>query len=489
MYFRQEPAPSGYDEYFDPPLDADHECPICLVGLREPIQTSCGHRFCRDCILWNFRSSNHTCPVDNKRLEKNLLYPDNFAKREILCHDVFCRMKKEHGCTWKGPLKTIDDHMKVCAFVDICCPKNCGKQVLRKNAKQHLETECPNRTTPCEHCGKEVPWNGLENHFRTCPIFPVSCGQCGRQNILRKWMERHLDNECPEMEMKCAFSVVGCTFEGKRAAVEKHVEGQLGRHAMDLAKKFSAFMATQNLGAESRYNLPESASCVARASNVACSCDPRAPRDQQSKQTNEPKRTTSVVPGEVENREYALTAPNSRHQRPLLDLDVVVWQLETKLLEFEGRVCNGTYIWRIENYRQRRQDAITGAMSTIHSPPFCTSLYGYKMCLRINLNGVDGGVGKYIALFVHMMQGDYDNLLEWPFCGKQITLSILNQSMAHDHISQTFIAEEGLLAFKRPTTRRNYKGYGYVDFVLIDQIREPWHVKNNTMLVKVQIFD
>ena len=171
MYFGQASAPSGYDEYFDPPLEEDHECPICLSGLREPMQTSCGHRFCRECILWSFRYVSHSCPVDNERLDENSLYPDNFAKREILCHDVFCRMKKEHGCTWKGPLKTLDDHMKVCVFVDICCPKNCGKQLQRKNAKQHLENECPNRTTRCEHCGKEVHWNGLEKHFRTCQNF------------------------------------------------------------------------------------------------------------------------------------------------------------------------------------------------------------------------------------------------------------------------------------------------------------------------------
>ena len=398
-------------------------------------------------------------------------------------------MKKDHGCTWKGPLRTIDDQMKVCAFVDICCPKNCGKQLQRKNAKQHLQTECRNRTTPCEHCGKEVPWNGLENHFRTCQNFPVSCGQCGRQNIVRKLMEDHLDKECPEMVMKCAFSVVGCTFEGKRATVDRHVDDQLGSHAMDLAKTFGAFMAIHNLGTEPRYNLPESASCVAGASNVACSCDPKASRHQQSKQTNELKRTISVVPGEVENREYALTTPNSRRQRPLLDLDVLVWQLETKILEFEGRVCNGTYIWRIQNYRQCRQEAISNPMSAMHSHPFYTSLYGYKMCLRINLNGVEGGVGKYIALFLHMMQGDYDNILEWPFCGKQITLSILNQSVAHGHISQTFHVEEDLRPFKRPTERRNYKGYGYADFARIDEVREPWHVKNDTMLVKVQIFD
>lgn len=45
----------GYDEYFDPPLENKYECPICLLGLREPVQTECGHRFCRGCILRSLR--------------------------------------------------------------------------------------------------------------------------------------------------------------------------------------------------------------------------------------------------------------------------------------------------------------------------------------------------------------------------------------------------------------------------------------------------
>lgn len=40
----------GYDYEFDPPLDVKYECPICLSTLKEPCQTNCGHRFCRDCI-------------------------------------------------------------------------------------------------------------------------------------------------------------------------------------------------------------------------------------------------------------------------------------------------------------------------------------------------------------------------------------------------------------------------------------------------------
>ena len=55
LRFHENLRSEGYDEYFDPPLENKYECSICLLGLREPVQTPCGHRFCRGCIIRSIR--------------------------------------------------------------------------------------------------------------------------------------------------------------------------------------------------------------------------------------------------------------------------------------------------------------------------------------------------------------------------------------------------------------------------------------------------
>jgi TNF receptor-associated factor 4 len=52
-----------------------------------------------------------------------------------------------------------------------------------------------------------------------------------------------------------------------------------------------------------------------------------------------------------------------------------------------------------------------------YSPGFYTRPGGYKMCLAVFANGWAEGRSKCISVYVHLMQGEFDDKIEWPFRG------------------------------------------------------------------------
>ena len=50
-------------------------CPICLELVSDPVQTSCGHLFCGECI-----EDIKQCPVDRETFTTT---PDHFNKRRV----------------------------------------------------------------------------------------------------------------------------------------------------------------------------------------------------------------------------------------------------------------------------------------------------------------------------------------------------------------------------------------------------------------------
>ena len=56
-----------------------------------------------------------------------------------------------------------------------------------------------------------------------------------------------------------------------------------------------------------------------------------------------------------------------------------VAELELQLQVSLATTHNGLFLWRIPNVTQRRSDAKAKRISSIYSPPFYTSRFGYKL--------------------------------------------------------------------------------------------------------------
>ena len=71
-----------------------------------------------------------------------------------------------------------------------------------------------------------------------------------------------------------------------------------------------------------------------------------------------------------------------------------------------------------------------------HGPPFYTHPQGYKMCLRVYANGDGSGKGTHVSIYAHLMKGEHDDQLQWPFEG-EIVLELLNWRENRGHHKQT----------------------------------------------------
>ena len=71
-----------------------------------------------------------------------------------------------------------------------------------------------------------------------------------------------------------------------------------------------------------------------------------------------------------------------------------------------------------------------------YSPSFYTHPHKYKMCLRIDANGSGDGKRFYVSVLVHVMRGEFDDHLRWPFQG-DVTIELLNQLEDNDHYATT----------------------------------------------------
>lgn len=157
--------------------------------------------------------------------------------------------------------------------------------------------------------------------------------------------------------------------------------------------------------------------------------------------------------------------------------------------DFNGKFCNGVLVWKIPNFVYISHE-MEKKKRIFHSPPFYTSQFGYKFCLRTNVT--ISSDESFLTLYLHLMESENDDFLDFPFQGR-ISLSLLDcrDSSNKQHFTENMEAVGSLDAFKRPMVFRSVKGYGYKEFVSLNQIFSPPNgcefLKNNAIYIKVVV--
>ena len=194
----------------------------------------------------------------------------------------------------------------------------------------------------------------------------------------------------------------------------------------------------------------------------------------------------------TKNEVARLQSEVSTKMQPLIDAvlraETTIQQLQEGFGEMalmvqtlQATSYSGTFIWKIPEVQRRRSEARSGRTVSLYSAPFYTSRHGYKMCLRLYMDGDGSGKGTHLSFFLTLMRGEYDALLPWPF-KQTVTLTLLDQDKQKD-IFQSFRPDPSSSSFQRPINEMNVAS-GCPKFAPLSILENPSYVKDDTIFLK-----
>ena len=287
----------------------------------------------------------------------------------------------ERNCEWEGTVGTLEEHVAVCEFALVPCPKECKddsgkiKYFIKEQVEEHLQKDCPNRDYTCEHCGEKGTYTEIIRvHDKECDMKLVSClNECGAI-LPRRNTDEHVKSKCEYTVISCNFQNIGCKREMKR--------GEMAAHEDD--DKFHLHMALDAVVKLQATNTK------LQEANIEFSCSIAALKEVNDKL-----------------EESSQTLKNGGHAT------IALPDYQKKKME------NAAYI----------------------SPLFYTHPNGYRMALKVYTNGLKAGRGTHVSVYARIMEGKYDSGLKWPFIGT-VTFTLLNQLEDKNHYTLTLVIDE-----------------------------------------------
>ncbi|XP_042334860.1 TNF receptor-associated factor 2 isoform X1 [Sceloporus undulatus] len=464
-------------------LEGKYLCSECGNILRRPFQAQCGHRYCSCCLKKIISSGPQKCGACIQEgiyedgvsiLETSSAFPDNAARREVESLPAIC---VHEGCAWKGTIKDYEScHEGSCPFALVTCPA-CRGLVRLSDKERHAERECPERSLNCKYCKVLFYFPEIKAHDEVCPKFPLTCEGCGKKKIPREKFPDHVKS-CSKCKAPCRFQPVGCNEVVENEKLPEHESRCLGEHLyMLLNFVLSLRSESQKLSSPSGLLSVEEGSSPLRGGDPLLS-ELESPSvlellgrcEALERKTVTFENIVCVLNREVERVALTAEAYHRQHQldqekiealsskvrqleRSIALKDLALSEMEHAIQEMDAASHDGIFIWKITDFARKRQDAIAGRSPAIFSPAFYTSKYGYKMCLRIYLNGDGTGRGTHLSLFFVVMKGPSDALLRWPF-NQKVTLMLLDQNN-REHVIDAFRPDVTSSSFQRPVSDMN----------------------------------
>ncbi|NWV88017.1 TRAF2 factor, partial [Machaerirhynchus nigripectus] len=466
-------------------------CSNCNNILKKALQTLCGHRYCSACLTWILRNNKNAICQKCKEEDPNTLSEESLLAEERAFGDAAINKEiselRVHcvtlGCSWSGIMKDFEEHQSLCEYALIPCHTGCGHVVMRRKLADHLENGCVNNVTVCQQCQCSLASSEYQKqHRRRRWVRDENSFQLVFDYFLCIFFQQSHSTSSTNKD-GCRFSEVGCAFRGSKEKMKEHEKSSVGAHMLLLLQHMRQLKGT-----------------LCSAAKAAQGFAPQSELNVNKNKLHVFENIVAVLNKEVESSNLEILAFRRQSEldqniirglelkiaelhRCLTQKDAGLSSLHKSLLFSEQASYDGIFLWKITDVGRKLQDSVTGRTVGLYSPAFYTAKYGYKVCLRVYLNGDGTGKGTHMSLFFVVMKGDYDALLPWPFRHK-VTFMLLDQNN-REHVIDAFRPDLTSASFQRPVNDMNVAS-GCPMFLPLSKLQSPKHayVKEDTLFLK-----
>ena len=364
-------------------------------------------------------------------------YVDQFKMAAIECEFV------------ERPPNTFQTECPICLLVlrqpyrATCCGKSFCKECIERVKSNN--PVCPT----CKHRNLSLfPNKELEQSLYDFQVYCSHKSQgCEWTGELRE-LDKHLNSEppadqclegCPHTVINCPLSCTGCEVRLPRKNVKIHVNDDLIGHLV----KQTAMVTT--LMQDNKFLKTQLQIVSTQLQNVSTDFQ----RELQKAQQQFKNRVTELEE-KIEKLEEVQKV-GTRVGQPIGPVELIMTNFQQRKLKND--------VW--------------------FSLPFHTHLRGYKLCLSVNASGWGDRDGTHLSVSVHMMRGEFDDQLKWPFRG-DVTVQLLNQEEDGCHVVKVIpFKDHHFNEGNRVTVgERSVSGWGYNDFLPLAEL-EPRYLKND----------
>ena len=396
-------------------------------------------------------------------------------KREISKLAAICPFS-EAGCNWEGQFGDYESHISVCIFATISC-EYCTKNVRRDQLESH-KISCP-----------RMP--------KQCPLAVIGCSNSSMSNesYLQHMQESHSDHlgrlvvhiasiekklNLQDSTFKCHLVRPSCNNivepDGPTTISSVRHDSGLGRSMSSMDGKTRGVAGLQNVESSGFDSMGLHTSVHSQLESMVA---------EEMRSFQDEVRNSFVSELRAREEEISqLKVSVTKLEKQLRSKSAELEDRDFRLSLLENSNHDGTMIWKIPQFNQRKADAENGKYTSIFSLPFYTGRYGYKMCLRLYIMGDGIGKGTHLSLFFVVMRGEFDNILQWPFTHK-VTFKLINQAGGRD-IVDSFQPDPLSSSFRKPKSDMNIAS-GCPRFVSHTELERGGFIVDDTIFIKCNI--